>query len=60
MPHNCNLEDVEEIRKSVDIPVVCAGRMTPLAAAESVKEKKIDAMGVARQFLTDQSGLQNS
>lgn len=53
MPNNCNLEDVEHIRKFVDIPVVCAGRMTPEVAAKSIKEGKIDAMGVARQFLTD-------
>ncbi|MBP8978948.1 FAD-dependent oxidoreductase [Candidatus Dojkabacteria bacterium] len=53
MPYNCNLKYVEEIRKYVDIPVVCAGRMTPSAGAESIKEGRIDAMGVARQFLTD-------
>lgn len=29
MPENCNLEDVAHIRKFVDIPVVCAGRMDP-------------------------------
>lgn len=53
MPENCNLADVEHIRKFVDIPVVCAGKMTPEAAAKSIKAKKIDAMGVARQFLVD-------
>ena len=53
MPSNCNLEDVEHIKKFVDIPVVCAGRMTPSVAANAIKEGKLDAMGVARQFLTD-------
>jgi len=53
MPENCNLEYVEEIKKSVSIPVVCAGKMTMEAAAESIKAGKIDGMGVARQFLTD-------
>ena len=53
MPQNCNLEDVSHIRKFVDIPVVCAGRMTPETAAEAVADGKIDAMGVARQFLAD-------
>lgn len=53
MPLNCNLSDVEHIKKYVDIPVVCAGRMTPEVAAASIKEGKIDAMGVARQFLVD-------
>ena len=53
MPVNCNLEDVAHIKKFVDIPVVCAGRMTPEVGAEAIKDGKIDAMGVARQFLAD-------
>ena len=53
MPENCNLEDVAHIKKFVDIPVVCAGRMDPETGAQAVAEGKIDAMGVARQFLTD-------
>ena len=53
MPQNCNLEDVAHIKKFVDIPVVCAGRMEPEVGAEAIAEGKIDAMGVARQFLTD-------
>lgn len=53
MPLNCNLEDVAHIRKFVDIPVVCAGRMEPDVAAAAIAEGRIDAMGVARQFLAD-------
>lgn len=53
MPTNCNLEDVAHIKEFVNIPVVCAGRMTPDIGAKAIKEKKIDAMGVARQFLVD-------
>jgi len=53
MPQNCNLEDVAHVRKFVDIPVVCAGKMTPEASAKAIKAGKIDAMGVARQFLVD-------
>ena len=53
MPLNCNLEDVEHIKKFVTIPVVAAGRMTPEAASKAIKEGKIDGMGVARQFLAD-------
>ena len=53
MPTNCNLEDVSHIKQFVNIPVVCAGRMTPEIGAKAIKEKKIDAMGVARQFLVD-------
>ncbi len=53
MPQNCNLEDVSHIKRFVDIPVVCAGRMEPDVAAKAIADGKIDAMGVARQFLTD-------
>ncbi len=53
MPQNCNLEDVSHIKKFVDIPVVCAGRMEPDVGARAVEEGKIDAVGVARQFLVD-------
>lgn len=53
MPENCNLSDVEHIKKFVDIPVVCAGRMDPAVGAKSVAEGKIDAVGIARQFLAD-------
>ena len=53
MPENCNLEDVKKVKKAVDIPVVCAGRMEPGIAAKAIKAGDIDAMGVARQFLTD-------
>ncbi len=53
MPENCNLDDVAHIKKFVDIPVVCAGRMDPETGAKAVEEGRIDGMGVARQFLTD-------
>lgn len=53
MPENCNLEDVAHIKKFVDIPVVCAGRMDAKTAAKAIESGDIDAMGVARQFLCD-------
>ena len=53
MPLNCNLEYVKHIKKFVDIPVVCAGRMTPEDGAAAVQAGEIDGVGVARQFLTD-------
>ena len=53
MPQNCNLEDVAHIKKFVDIPVVCAGRMEPEVGAQAVAEGRIDGVGVARQFLAD-------
>ncbi|MBQ3088358.1 MAG: FAD-dependent oxidoreductase [Clostridia bacterium] len=53
MPENCNLNDVAHIKKFVDIPVVCAGRMNMDAGAKAVEDGLIDAVGVARQFLVD-------
>jgi len=53
MPQNCNLEDVAHIKKFVDIPVVCAGRMEPEVGAKAVAEGRIDGVGIARQFLAD-------
>ena len=53
MPLNCNLEDVKHIKNFTSKPVVCAGRMEPETAAESIAAGEIDGMGVARQFLCD-------
>ena len=55
MPQNCNLEDVAHIKKFVDIPVVCAGRMEPDVGAKAIAEGKIDGVGIARQFLVDEA-----
>ncbi|MBQ9071122.1 MAG: FAD-dependent oxidoreductase [Clostridia bacterium] len=54
MPQNCNLEDVSHIKKFVNIPVVCAGRMEPDVGAKAVEDGLIDGVGVARQFLADE------
>ena len=53
MPENCNLESVAHIKKFVDIPVVCAGRMDAEVGAKAVAAGLIDGVGVARQFLVD-------
>ncbi len=53
MPKNCNLEDVAHIRGFVSIPVVCAGRMDPETGAAAISDGRIDAVGMARQFLVD-------
>ena len=55
MPENCNLADVEHIKKFVDIPVVCAGRLDPVAAAESIAAGRLDGAGFARPFLADRA-----
>ena len=53
MPDNCNLEYVEHINKFTDKPVVCAGRMDPVKAAEEIEAGKLDAVAIARQNLVD-------
>ena len=55
MPENCNLADVEHIKKFVDIPVVCAGRLDPVAAAESIAAGRLDGAGFARPCLADRA-----
>ena len=45
MPENCNLELVEKLKPYVDIPLVCAGRMTLEEGAKSVKAGKLDGVG---------------
>ncbi len=53
MPENCNLDDVEFLKPHVDIPVVCAGRMTLEEGARAVAEGTLDGVGFARNFLAD-------
>jgi 2-enoate reductase len=53
MPENCNLQDVINLRRQVDVPVVCAGRMDPRAAADAIDKGEIDGAGFARPFLAD-------
>ena len=53
MPENCNLEYVEKLKPYVNIPLVCAGRMSLEVGAKSVKEVKLDGVGFARNFLAD-------
>ena len=57
MPENCNLADVEHIKNFTDKPVVCAGRLDPRVAAESVAAGKLDGAGFARPFLADQEWI---
>ena len=52
-PLNMNLPYVEHIRQFTSKPVVCAGRMQPEEAADSIAAGRIDAMGIGRQLLCD-------
>lgn len=58
MPLNCNLEDVSHIHSFVSVPIFCAGRMQPDAAAKAIAAGKIDGVAVARQFLADPAWLE--
>lgn len=53
MPLNCNLGDVEHIKKFTTKPVYCAGRMQVIDGAKAVEEGRIDGVTIARQFLAD-------
>ena len=54
MPLACNLDDAKFIKKHVNIPVFCAGRMEdPNTAVEVIENKEIDAVSIGRQFLAD-------
>ena len=53
MPDNCNLSYVEHIKNYTSKPVVCAGRMDPVKAAEEIAAGKLDAVDIARQNLVD-------
>lgn len=53
MPDNCNLEDVEHIKKFTNAPVSCAGRMDLIKAAEEIAAGRLDAVSIARQNLVD-------
>ncbi|MBW9174032.1 FAD-dependent oxidoreductase [Clostridium estertheticum] len=54
MPMACNLPESIYIKKFVNIPVICAGRMEdPEIATEAITSGEIDGVGIARQLLAD-------
>ena len=54
MPLACNLEDAKFIKKQVNIPVFCAGRMEdPDMSVKVIEKGEIDGVTVGRQFLAD-------
>ena len=54
MPKACNLKDVAEVKRAVNIPVVCAGRFDdPELAEEAIAKGLIDLMGMGRPLLAD-------
>ena len=58
MPLHCNFPEVSFIKKFVNIPVFCAGRMEdPAFAEKAISSGEIDGIGVARQWLADPEWL---
>ena len=58
MPLHCNYPEVAYIKKFVNIPVFCAGRMEDPAFAEKILAAgELDGITVGRQFLTDPQWL---
>lgn len=54
MPEYLNLEDAAFIKKHVNIPVFCAGKMVdPTICDQAIKEGKIDGVSMARILLAD-------
>ncbi len=54
MPKACNLKDVTEIKKVVNIPVICAGKFdNPELAEQEIAAGNIDMMGMGRPLLAD-------
>lgn len=54
MPKALNLDDVAELRKHVNIPVICGGRFDdPSLADEAIVQGRIDMMGMGRPLLAD-------
>ena len=54
MPEYLNLEDAAFIKKQVNIPVFCAGKMIdPEVCSKAIEDGKIDGVGMARNLLAD-------
>lgn len=54
MPEYLNLEDAAFIKKYVNIPVFCAGKMVdPDVCDKAIADGKIDGIGMARNLLAD-------
>lgn len=54
MPKACNLDDVRELKKHVDIPCILAGKFdNPVLAEEVISKGEIDMMGMGRPLLAD-------
>ncbi len=54
MPEACNLADVREIKKVVDVPVICAGKFyNPDVAEAAIAKGEVDMMGIGRPLLAD-------
>ncbi|MBI4334568.1 MAG: FAD-dependent oxidoreductase [Chloroflexi bacterium] len=54
VPYGCNLPFAEAIKRAVDVPVICTGRLGNLELAEeALREGKADLIGLGRSLLAD-------
>jgi 2-enoate reductase len=54
MEHGCYLPFTEQLKKTVNIPIIVAGRMDlPELAEKALSEGKLDMVGIGRGLLTD-------
>ena len=54
MPMGCNIPEVSFIKRFVDIPVICAGRMDdPDLAVKCLEDELFDGIGIGRAILAD-------
>lgn len=53
MPEACNLVEAAEVKRHVNIPVVCAGKMDVVENEDFVASGKCDGIGLARALLAD-------
>lgn len=59
MPENCNLADVEHIKKFVDIPVICAGRLDPARRRSPSQQGSLTVPVLPVPSLPTSNGLSN-
>jgi len=59
--HGCNLDLTREIKQSVDIPVICVGRIKHLEEAEKIlRQNTADLVAMGRSLIADPRLIQKS
>ena len=53
MPNACNISESEILKKNVNIPVICAGKLDLEDSGKYILDGSCDAIGIARAVLSD-------